>query len=155
MKKGKEFVLVGWRIWNKVSRISSAFELFRIKWLTDLCSCYQKKGDKLQVRFEKGILKLPPLVEVPVASSLPLYTSPPLILIGPGTGVAPFRSILEERIQLQNSKENLLFFGCRKVEKDYYFRNDWEEMVSRGDLKLFVAASRDQVSLFTLSLFLF
>lgn len=52
---------------------------------------------------------------------------------------------MEERIA-ENSKENLLFFGCRQVEKDFYFKSEWEEMVSKGMLKLIVAASRDQVS---------
>lgn len=49
--------------------------------------------------------------------------------------------------------ENLLFFGCRSVSKDFYFKAYWEALVEKGDLTLSVAPSRDQVrSLFLLRL---
>ncbi|KAL8291429.1 hypothetical protein RQP46_002407 [Phenoliferia psychrophenolica] len=99
-----------------------------------LCTSYLatlKPGDLLPVRFESsGLLKLPP-------------GTPPLIMVGPGTGVAPFRALMEERRRI-GAKENLLFFGCRSEKADFFFREEWEEMVKEGSLTLSVAASRDQ-----------
>ncbi|GAA5905511.1 hypothetical protein JCM6882_004772 [Rhodosporidiobolus microsporus] len=88
-------------------------------------------GARLPIRFDtSGMLKLP-------------SGTPPLIMVGPGTGVAPFRALMEER-QRVGAKENLLFFGCRKTSKDFYFREEWEKMVEEGELTLSVAPSRDQ-----------
>lgn len=43
------------------------------------------------------------------------------------------------------STDNLLFFGCRSVKQDFYYRGEWQELVDEGFLTLSVAASRDQV----------
>ncbi|KAL2100070.1 hypothetical protein ACEWY4_004464 [Coilia grayii] len=67
----------------------------------------------------------------------------PVIMVGPGTGVAPFRSVLQERIS-QGRTANVLFFGCRSESKDFYCRSEWEEMVKAEQLILFTAFSRDQ-----------
>uniref|UniRef100_H2Z1M6 NADPH-dependent diflavin oxidoreductase 1 n=1 Tax=Ciona savignyi TaxID=51511 RepID=H2Z1M6_CIOSA len=58
------------------------------------------------------------------------------ILIGPGTGIAPFRSAAHER----TDKGTTVFFGCRKSSSDFYFRDEWEDL----DVDLHVACSRDQ-----------
>ncbi|GAA6017924.1 hypothetical protein JCM8202_006200 [Rhodotorula sphaerocarpa] len=95
-------------------------------WLASL-----EPGARLPVRFDtSGLLRLPPK---PV----------PIIMVGPGTGVAPFRALMEERVR-SGATENLLFFGCRSVEADYYFRSFWEDLVQQGKLTLSVAPSRDQ-----------
>ncbi|KAM9323499.1 NADPH-dependent diflavin oxidoreductase 1 isoform 2-T2 [Pholidichthys leucotaenia] len=77
--------------------------------------------------------------------SLKFPTDPdtPVILVGPGTGVAPFRSALQERIA-EGKTANVLFFGCRSESKDFYFRSEWEELIKAGHLVLFTAFSRDQ-----------
>nr|XP_056716290.1 NADPH-dependent diflavin oxidoreductase 1 isoform X2 [Euleptes europaea] len=67
----------------------------------------------------------------------------PAIMIGPGTGVAPFRAAIQERV-VQGKKGNCLFFGCRQRSKDFYCQAEWEELVRRGLLTLFTAFSRDQ-----------
>ncbi|XP_063000895.1 NADPH-dependent diflavin oxidoreductase 1 isoform X2 [Elgaria multicarinata webbii] len=67
----------------------------------------------------------------------------PVILIGPGTGVAPFRAAIQERVA-QGKRGNCLFFGCRQKAKDFYCRAEWEDLVKMGFLTLFVAFSRDQ-----------
>ncbi|XP_061581946.1 NADPH-dependent diflavin oxidoreductase 1 [Cololabis saira] len=67
----------------------------------------------------------------------------PVIMVGPGTGVAPFRSVLHERLA-EGKTANVLFFGCRSENKDFYFQSEWEDMVEAGHLKLFTAFSRDQ-----------
>ncbi|KAK1787293.1 hypothetical protein P4O66_002799 [Electrophorus voltai] len=67
----------------------------------------------------------------------------PVIMVGPGTGVAPFRAAIQERIA-QGKTANLLFFGCRSETKDFYCRTEWEEKVQAGHMTLFTAFSRDQ-----------
>ncbi|XP_078238763.1 NADPH-dependent diflavin oxidoreductase 1 isoform X3 [Pogona vitticeps] len=67
----------------------------------------------------------------------------PVLLIGPGTGVAPFRAAIQERVALGKGG-NYLFFGCRQKEKDFYCQAEWEALMERGLLHLFVAFSRDQ-----------
>ncbi|KAG9354602.1 hypothetical protein JZ751_001315 [Albula glossodonta] len=66
-----------------------------------------------------------------------------VIMVGPGTGVAPFRSALQQRIA-QGKTGNVLFFGCRSETKDFYCRLEWEEMKQAGKLTLFTAFSQDQ-----------
>ncbi|KAJ7988154.1 hypothetical protein DPEC_G00320670 [Dallia pectoralis] len=67
----------------------------------------------------------------------------PVIMVGPGTGVAPFRAALQDRIA-QGRTANVLFFGCRSKTKDFYCSVEWEEMVRAWQLTLFTAFSRDQ-----------
>jgi hypothetical protein len=43
------------------------------------------------------------------------------------------------------TSDNLLFFGCRSVDNDFHYKQEWEKMVEEGSLVLSVAASRDQV----------
>mmetsp|Transcript_25974 Transcript_25974/g.73676 ORF Transcript_25974/g.73676 Transcript_25974/m.73676 type:complete len:563 (+) Transcript_25974:2-1690(+) len=65
----------------------------------------------------------------------------PLILIGPGTGVAPLRSIIHDR----GDASCRLYFGCRSREKDFYYGDEWAAMQQGGRLgALRVAFSRDQ-----------
>ncbi|XP_035717328.1 NADPH-dependent diflavin oxidoreductase 1-like [Vespa mandarinia] len=69
----------------------------------------------------------------------------PKILIGPGTGIAPFRSLLLEKAATkQDLTTCLLFFGCRYKDKDYHFKEDFINLTSTTGLKLFCAFSRDQ-----------
>ncbi|RVE41573.1 hypothetical protein evm_013777 [Chilo suppressalis] len=70
----------------------------------------------------------------------------PHIMIGPGTGLAPFRSLLLER-NMQNSLSNAkmhLFFGCRYKDKDFLCKCLLETLVERRRLSLYCAFSRDQ-----------
>lgn len=67
----------------------------------------------------------------------------PVVMVGPGTGVAPFRSAVQERVS-QGRHANVLFFGCRSESKDFYFQSEWEEKAAAGQLSLFTAFSRDQ-----------
>lgn len=67
----------------------------------------------------------------------------PVIMVGPGTGVAPFRAAIQERTA-QEKRANILFFGCRFKNKDFYYNSEWEQKVQAGHITLFVAFSRDQ-----------
>ena len=68
----------------------------------------------------------------------------PIIMIGPGTGVAPFRGFMQERISAAASPKNWLFFGERRSQTDFYYQNDWHDLVAQGKLILDCAFSRDQ-----------
>lgn len=76
--------------------------------------------------------------------TLPSDPSTPLIMIGPGTGVAPFRAFLQERIFTGASGKNWLFFGERNRTTDFFYQKDWEGFVERKQLELDLAFSRDQ-----------
>ncbi|KAM0248513.1 hypothetical protein ACHAQJ_009450 [Trichoderma viride] len=62
---------------------------------------------------------------------LPRDPSQPVILIGPGTGVAPMRAFVQERAKLAQFGhivgQTLLFFGCRRREEDYLYESEWLE----------------------------
>jgi sulfite reductase (NADPH) flavoprotein alpha-component len=69
----------------------------------------------------------------------------PMIMIGPGTGIAPFRGFLQERRALGHSGPNWLFFGEQHAATDYYYRDELEQMRDDGFLtELDLAFSRDQ-----------
>ena len=67
------------------------------------------------------------------------------IMVGPGTGIAPFRSFLEEREETKATGKNWLFFGDRNKEFDFIYQDEIETMQNNGLLtKLDLAFSRDQ-----------
>jgi sulfite reductase (NADPH) flavoprotein alpha-component len=69
----------------------------------------------------------------------------PMIMVGPGTGIAPFRGFLQERRALGHGGRNWLFFGDQHRSENFYYRNDLEDMVRDGFLnRLDLAFSRDQ-----------
>ncbi len=75
----------------------------------------------------------------------PSESDTPMIMIGPGTGIAPFRGFLQERRALGHTGPNWLFFGEQHAETDYYYRDEIEKMHADGLLtELDLAFSRDQ-----------
>lgn len=76
--------------------------------------------------------------------TLPETSTTPIIMIGPGTGVAPYRAFLQER-QAQGAQGlNWLFFGECHQETDYYYESYFEGLKNKGQLRLDLAFSRDQ-----------
>lgn len=68
----------------------------------------------------------------------------PVIMIGPGTGVAPFRSFLEEREEMDITGKTWLFFGDQHFLSDFLYQVDWQNWLKAGVLtKMDVAFSRD------------
>ena len=68
-----------------------------------------------------------------------------IIMIGPGTGIAPFRAFLQEREYRNSSGKNWLFFGDQTKNDDFIYKNELEDFISSGVLnKLDLAFSRDQ-----------
>lgn len=111
---------------------------------TGLCSNYlakKKAGEKITGWINPGTFVIP-------------SNDIPVILVGPGTGVAPLRSIIQDRLGTSPTKNNttsnssteaaaetVLFFGARNRKSDFYFESDWKRYQG---LKLFTAFSRDQ-----------
>lgn len=94
---------------------------------------------------------------VTVSDRLPIYIQPnkkfrlpkdpdaPIIMIGPGTGIAPFRGFLHERRALGAKGPNWLFFGERSASTDFLYRDELDAMRADGHLaRLDTAFSRDQ-----------
>lgn len=76
---------------------------------------------------------------------LPESPETPIIMIGPGTGVAPFRGFLQEREALQQGGENWLFFGNPNFADDFLYQLEWQKHIKTGVLNhIDLAFSRDQ-----------
>lgn len=89
-------------------------------------------------------------VPIPVFPNVSKFRLPedgntPIIMVGPGTGVAPFRAYLEERKAVGAKGKNWLFFGSQKAACNYFYREEFDEMQTDGFLtRLDLAWSRDQ-----------
>ncbi|KAJ6084094.1 hypothetical protein N7486_010894 [Penicillium sp. IBT 16267x] len=81
---------------------------------------------------------------------LPITAKTPLVMVGAGTGLAPFRAFLSERCQVQKIGKEvgqmILFFGCRNPDEDFIYRDELQEMQETlGDkLRLVAAFSRHE-----------
>jgi sulfite reductase (NADPH) flavoprotein alpha-component len=76
---------------------------------------------------------------------LPANPETPVIMIGPGTGVAPFRAFVEERVEQNATGKNWLIFGDRNFSSDFLYQLEWQRYLKQGHLQqLDVAFSRDQ-----------
>ncbi|XP_023556050.1 NADPH-dependent diflavin oxidoreductase 1 isoform X2 [Octodon degus] len=115
-----------------------------------------------------------PLWVRPGSLAFPESPDTPVIMVGPGTGVAPFRAAIQERVAQGKTGEcrdprlggpeacswdpswlcpagvhptlpgNFLFFGCRWRDQDFYWEAEWQELEKRGCLTLITAFSREQ-----------
>ena len=109
-------------------------------------------GTKLRVGLQKGGLAI-----------TKAEAQRPVIMVGPGTGVAPMRSLIWERLQwtkeqgieeTQNTEacinnsaragNGTLFFGCRSQTTDYFYHDEWRDLQQRMPLTVLPAFSRDQ-----------
>lgn len=102
-----------------------------------VCSTYVadqlEVGDQVQVYVQKN-----PNFKLPDDDT-------PIIMIGPGTGVAPFRAFIQEREERGASGENWLFFGDQHFVTDFLYQREWLNWLKSGVLtKLDVAFSREQ-----------
>ncbi|BBY37869.1 bifunctional reductase [Mycobacterium mantenii] len=102
-----------------------------------VCSTYladRSPGDRVAVYLQQSSNFRPPS-----------DSDTPMIMIGPGTGIAPFRGFLQERRALGHTGPNWLFFGEQHAATDFYYRDELEKMRDDGFLtELDLAFSRDQ-----------
>ena len=92
-----------------------------------------------------GDTALPIYIQPNKRFRLPVDGKQPIIMIGPGTGIAPFRSFLHERSALGHTGRNWLFFGERSATTDFLYRDELVQMRESGHLtRLDTAFSRDQ-----------
>lgn len=102
------------------------------------CSGYMggrlNAGDKVKVFIDRNSrFKLPQDSETPV------------IMVGPGTGIAPFRAFIQQKELEENRGKSWLFFGDRNFTTDFLYQSEWLDYLKDGVLsKLDVAFSRDQ-----------
>ncbi|PTT46559.1 sulfite reductase [NADPH] flavoprotein alpha-component [Aeromonas sp. HMWF016] len=76
---------------------------------------------------------------------LPANPDTPVIMVGPGTGIAPFRAFMQEREAIGASGKNWLFFGNPHFTQDFLYQVEWQRYVKSGLLsKISLAFSRDQ-----------
>lgn len=76
---------------------------------------------------------------------LPEDSDRPIIMIGAGTGIAPFRAFIDERAERRATGKSWLFFGARNFTTDFLYQLEWQEHLASGTLSTIdVAFSRDQ-----------
>lgn len=76
---------------------------------------------------------------------LPEDSTKDIIMVGPGTGVAPFRAFTQERVATQATGRNWLFFGDQHEATDYLYAEEWKNLLTVGKLaRVDLAFSRDQ-----------
>jgi sulfite reductase (NADPH) flavoprotein alpha-component len=93
-----------------------------------------QEGDKLNVYVENND-----------NFRLPLDPNTPIIMIGPGTGIAPFRAFMQERDAVEAQGKNWLFFGNPNFTQDFLYQTEWQGYLKSGLLsKISLAFSRDQ-----------
>jgi sulfite reductase (NADPH) flavoprotein alpha-component len=147
-----EFVALLTKLQPRLYSVASSLKVFpdSVHLIVDVVQ-YESRG-----RVRKGVCSTflaerAERVPVPVypASAkhfhMPEDQSVPLIMIGPGTGIAPFRAFLQERQARGAKGKNWLFFGAQREKCDYAYKEDWEKFTRDGLLtKLDCAWSRDQ-----------
>jgi sulfite reductase (NADPH) flavoprotein alpha-component len=90
-----------------------------------------------------------------LGDALPIYRHPaphfrlcesdrPIVMIGPGTGVAPFRGFVEERVVTGATASSWLFFGARNRATDFFYEPELSAWEKAGKVRLSLAFSRDQ-----------
>ena len=108
-------------------------------------------------RDRKGVCSSFLADDLPVGQTVDVFVSPnkhfklpddpntPLIMVGPGTGIAPFRAFIEERAATGAKGKNWLFFGDQHYLTDFLYQTEWQGYLKQGLItKLDVAFSRDQ-----------
>ncbi len=97
----------------------------------------------LSERAEPG-MKLKVYVQKAHGFGLPPDPATPIVMVGPGTGIAPFRAFLHERAQEPSAGRAWLFFGHQREAADFFYRDELEGFLAKGVLtKLSTAWSRD------------
>ena len=148
----EEFVGLLTKLQPRLYSVASSLRVFpdQVHLIVDVVQ-YESRG-----RVRKGVASTflaerADKVPVPVYPSsakhfhMPEDQNLPLIMIGPGTGIAPFRAFLQERRAISAKGKNWLFYGAQREKCNYAYKEDWEVFTREGLLtRLDCAWSRDQ-----------
>ncbi len=89
--------------------------------------------------------QVPVYIEVNERFRVPTDGSRDILMIGPGTGVAPFRGFVQERAETGARGRNWLFFGAQHFNHGFFYQSEWQDALRSGELhRLDLAFSRDQ-----------
>lgn len=141
IREQRQGVCTGWL--NEITKVHRQGKISDTNELT---------GNFSKMTFQE-IPKVPVFQRKSLNFKLPSTLEMPIIMIGPGTGVAPFVGFLQHRDLKQKTtglaaplSEAWLFFGCRHKERDYLYRQELEHYLSTGVLsRLFLSFSRDAI----------
>ncbi|XP_049823159.1 NADPH-dependent diflavin oxidoreductase 1 isoform X2 [Aethina tumida] len=138
--KPREFSIASsWKAHQNEIHVLLAVVKYKTKLVKErfgLCSNYLaelKPGDSITAWIKHGSFKFPSADEA-------------VILVGPGTGVAPFRNYIFDKYadNLATSENTILFFGCRNKDKDFLCSEDFQKLHDQKIINLICAFSRDQ-----------
>ena len=105
---------------------------------------YVKRGVCTHFLHQMASDQIPIYIHPHRGFTLPKDPATPIIMVGPGTGIAPFRAFMQERIATGATGGNWLFFGDRREARDFLYGSYWKGLVATGALRLTCAFSRDQ-----------
>ncbi|MEQ8661341.1 MAG: sulfite reductase [NADPH] flavoprotein alpha-component, partial [Gammaproteobacteria bacterium] len=109
------------------------------------CDCRRRRGAASSFIAERAGAELSVYVEPNPRFRLPVDDDTPIVMVGPGTGVAPFRAFLQQRAARGARGRNWLVFGDRTFHDDFLYQVEWLRYRESGLLEhLDVAFSRDQ-----------
>ena len=148
----EEFVGLLTKLQPRLYSVASSLKAYpeQVHFIVDVI-CYESHG-----RLRKGVassflaerandVPVPVFPSVAKHFHLPENPDTPIIMIGPGTGVAPFRAYLQERKAIGAKGKNWLFFGAQHEHCDFAYRDEFEAFQKEGILtRLDCAWSRDQ-----------
>lgn len=99
----------------------------------------------LSDRIDEDTAEIPIYIDENIGFRLPSDPTTPIIMIGAGTGVAPYRAFLQERELFDNAGKSWLFFGERNFNTDFIYQTEWQKFHKKGTLSnIDLAFSRDQ-----------
>jgi sulfite reductase (NADPH) flavoprotein alpha-component len=147
----QEFVALLPKLQPRLYSIASSLKMFpkTVHFIVDVVE-YKSHG-----RMRKGVCSTflaarcsdSPAPIYPTVSKfrLPEDCDVPIIMVGPGTGVAPFRAFLQDRAATGAKGKTWLFFGAQHEKSDFYYKEDFEKFMADGVLtRIDTAFSRDQ-----------
>ncbi|QIX01012.1 hypothetical protein AMS68_006529 [Peltaster fructicola] len=118
-----------------------------IKWRRryGVCTRYMlclQAGQQIRIQLQPGYLDVQPN-----------ELNHPVVMIGPGTGIAPMRAMVQQRLRWAHAfsssaigkrlQDDMLFFGCRSSSADYFFHDEWQQLAEVEGLRFHAAFSRD------------
>ena len=147
----EEFVGLLAKLQPRLYSISSSLKLHpnQVHFTIDVVQ-YESHGRKRKGVCSSFLADRAENVPIPVFPNTSKFRLPedgntPIIMVGPGTGIAPFRAFLQERKAIGAKGKSWLFFGSQRAKCDYFYKEEFDQLKSEGYLtRIDCAFSRDQ-----------